>query len=74
MTTAAGYGPGHSLKGYDKAVGVIDYWKDDKGNTLKLKAWGDGYYLGILYCYSKNELPEQKANVFLDGFRFPGMK
>ena len=74
VAAATGYGKGHKLAGYDKAVGVIDYWKDKEGNNLKLKGWTDGQFIAVLYAYSKKELPKQKVNLFLEGFRFPGMK
>lgn len=74
VASSAGYGKGHKLAGYDKAVGVIDYWKDKEGNNLKLKGWTDGQFIAVLYGYSQKELPEQKFNLFLEGFRFPGMK
>ncbi len=71
---SAGYGRGHTLKDYDKAVGVIDYWKDSEARNWKVKAWTDGNYIVVLYGQGKKELPEAKMNVFLDGIRFPGMK
>lgn len=70
---AAGYGKGHKLKENEKTTGVIDYWKDGENRNWKIKAWTDGKFVAVLYGNSLKELPEQKLNVFLDGFRLPGM-
>jgi len=70
---AAGYGKGHRLANNEKTRGVLDYWEDSEKNNWKIKAWTNGKFIGVLYGYSAKELPEIKLNVFLDGFRFPGM-
>lgn len=70
---AAGYGKGHRLNNNENTRGIIDYWEDAEFNKWKIKAWTDGKFIGFMYGYSKKELPEQKMNVFLDGFRMPGM-
>ncbi len=70
---AAGYGKGRRLNNNENTRGIIDYWEDAEFNKWKIKAWTDGKFIGFIYAYSKKELPEQKINVFLDGFRMPGM-
>ncbi|MBI5371364.1 MAG: hypothetical protein HZA79_04970 [Sphingobacteriales bacterium] len=73
ITKSAGYGRGHLLNNNEKTRGIIDYWGDLEKNNWKIKAWTDGKYVGFLYAYTKKELPESKINLFLDGFRLPGM-
>ena len=70
---AAGYGRGHRLNNNETTRGILDYWEDKELDKWKIKAWTDGKYIGFMYAYSKNDLPEQKVNVFLDSFRLPGM-
>ncbi len=70
---STGYGRGHRLASNENTRGVLDYWKDSEKNNWKIKAWTDGKYIGVLYGYSAKELNETKLNVFLEGFRFPGM-
>ena len=73
IVKVAGWGKGHRLKGREDTRGVIDYWQDNSGDQWKIKSWTDGSFIGFMYAYSAKELPEQKVNVFLDGFRLPGM-
>lgn len=70
---AAGYGKGYVLNGYNETRGILDYWKDAAGDQWKITAWTDGRFIGFMYAYSKNTLPEEKVNAFLEGFRLPGM-
>ena len=70
---SAGYGKGHRLANHENTRGVIDYWEDSDKNNWKIKAWTDGKFIAVLYAYSAKELNETKVNVFLEGFRFPGM-
>ena len=70
---SAGYGKGHHLNNNETTRGMIDYWEDAQKNNWKVKAWTDGKYIGVLYAHSVKELPETKVDVFLNGFRFPGM-
>lgn len=70
---STGYGKGHRLNKDEKTRGVLDYWEDSDKNNWKIKAWTNGKFIGVLYVYSPKELPDAKLNVFLDGFRFPGM-
>ena len=73
ISKSAGYGKGHRLAGNENTRGVLDYWEDSDKNNWKIKAWTNGKFIGVLYVYSAKELPESKLNVFLEGFRFPGM-
>ena len=73
ITKSAGAGHGHHLMGKETNRGVMDYWEDNEKNNWKYKSWTDGKFIGFVYVYSLKELPEQKINVFLEGFRFPGM-
>lgn len=73
ITGSAGYGKGHRLKNSEATRGIIDYWKDKDGDNWKIKGWTDGKYMVVLYVYSKKELNESKANVFLDGLVLPGI-
>ena len=70
---ATGYGKGHYLNSNEKTRGILDYWEDASLNKWKIKAWTDGKFIGIMYAFSKKELPEMKINAFLDSFRMPGM-
>ncbi len=73
IKSAVGYGKGHRLANNENTRGIIDYWEDKEKDHWKIKSWTDGKYIGFLYAYSKKELPEMKVNVYLEGFRFPGM-
>jgi len=73
---SAGYGKGHTMDNYAPATGVIDFWKDDTGAEWKIKSWTDGYYIGFMYVYADGSLNSaniSKMDLFLNGFRFPGM-
>ncbi len=73
ITKAVGYGKGLRLNKNENTRGIVDYWQDNEMNNWKIKAWTDGNYIGFMFVYSKKELPESKINLFLDGFRLPGM-
>jgi hypothetical protein len=73
INKSAGYGKGHRLANNENTRGVLDYWEDVEKNNWKIKAWTNGKFIGVLYGYSSKELNETKLNVFLEGFRFPGM-
>lgn len=73
ITKSTGYGKGHRLNNNENTRGILDYWQDKELNNWKIKAWTDGRFIGFLYAYTKKELPETKVNVFLDGFRIPGL-
>jgi hypothetical protein len=71
---SAGYGYGHHVKDREDTRGVIDYWTDNAGDQWKIKSYTDGKFIGFMYAYSSQALPEQKVNVFLDSFRLPIIK
>lgn len=71
ITRSAGYGRGHRLNKNEDTRGVLDYWEDAEKNHWKVKGWTNGKFIGVMYVYSKKDLPEQKVNIFLDGFRMP---
>ena len=71
VKSSTGYGKGHTLNKNEQTRGVLDYWKDTEGQNWKVKGWTDGKYIGVMYAFSKKELPEGKVNAFLDGFRLP---
>lgn len=73
INKSTGYGKGHRLANNENTRGVLDYWEDSDKNNWKIKAWTNGKFIGVLYGYSVKELNETKLNVFLEGFRFPGM-
>ena len=73
ITSSAGYGKGHRLKDREDTRGVLDYWEDADKYHWKVKGWTDGKFIAVMYTYSKKELSETKINLFLDGFRLPGM-
>ncbi len=68
-----GYGRGHLLNDNMETRGILDYWEDAEGDKWKIKAWTDGKYIGFMYAYSRQDMPEKKTDAFLDGFRLPGM-
>ena len=74
ISSAVGYGRGHKLRGNEKTRGIVDYWKDDKGNNIKVKGWTNGRFIAVVMAISDKELPEAKVNAFLDGFVFPEEK
>ncbi len=73
IVNATGYGKGHKLRNKENTKGVIDFWKDKSGDEWKVKAWTNKQYIAVLYVAGKKEVPVSKANVYLDGFLFPGM-
>lgn len=68
---SAGYGTDHRLANDEKTRGVLDYWEDSDKNKWKIKGWTNGKFIGVLYGYSTNALPDLKLNAYLDSFRFP---
>lgn len=71
ITKSVGYGKGHRLNESEQTRGILDYWLDKSQQSWKIKGWTDGSSLTVLYAFSKKELPEQRVNVFLNGFRLP---
>jgi hypothetical protein len=73
ITASVGYGHGHTLQEREDTRGIIDYWNDAEENNWKVKGWTDGQFISVLFVYTQEEIAEEKGNLFLDGFRFPGM-
>ncbi len=74
IKSSAGYGKGHTMNNKPDARGIIDYWKDKDGKEWKIKGWTDGKFIAVMYLYANGKLNEtEKMNLFLNGFRFPGM-
>lgn len=74
IKSSVGYGKGHIMEKKPDAQGIIDYWKDAENTEWKIKGWIDGKILAVLYVFKANSIDEQpRHNVFLNGFRFPGM-
>ncbi len=71
ITKAAGYGKGHRLNNNENTRGILDYWADAEKNNWKVKAWTDGKFIGVMYVYCLKEIPENKVNAYLEGFRLP---
>lgn len=71
INSAVGYGKGHVLRNNAAVHGVLDYWEDADKNNWKIKAWTNGGMINVLYAYAKNNLPDTKVNVYLDGIQFP---
>lgn len=74
IVKSKGYDKGHELKKDKGTRGIYDTWEDADKNKWKVRGWTNGSYICVLYMYSAKELPEKKAEVFLEGLRFPGMK
>lgn len=74
IVKSKGYDKGHKLNKDKNTRGVYDSWEDLEKNKWKIRAWTDGKFICILHMHSKKELPDKKADVFLNGIRFPGMK
>jgi hypothetical protein len=75
IKTSAGYGKGHTMEKNPVVKGVIDYWKDENGYEWKIKGWTDGKIISMLYVSEKGTMEyKPKHDVFLNGFRFPGMQ
>ncbi len=71
ITSSAGYGKGHRLKDHEDTRGIIDYWTDSDKFNWKIKSWTDRKFIVVLYVYTKSELQETKADVFLNSLVLP---
>lgn len=71
IVTASGYSRGYKLKGKANTSGITDMWKDKDNNNIKIKGWTDGKYIAVLIMISEKDIPQAKANAFLDGIVFP---
>ncbi len=74
IVKSKGYDKGHKLRKNPATRGIHDSWEDSDKNKWKIRAWTDGRYICVLYMFSNKELPDKKAEVFLEGLRFPGIK
>jgi hypothetical protein len=73
ITYASGYRRDYRLRNNEHSRGILDYWRDKQNNNWKVKGWTDGKYMGVLYVVFKDEISEEKSDVFLDGFIIPEM-
>jgi hypothetical protein len=69
-----GYDKGHKLNKDERTRGIFDSWKDAEENKWKVKAWTNGEFICVMHVHSNKEMPDKKTEIFLEGFRFPGMK
>lgn len=73
IVKSKGYDNGHKLNKDESTRGIFDAWDDADGNKWKLRAWTNGDFICVLYVFSNKEIPEKKAELFLNGLLFPGM-
>ena len=74
IVKSKGYNKGHKLNNDDRTRGIFDTWEDADNNKWKIKAWTNGEFICVLHVHSTKELPDKKTGIFLEGFRFSGMK
>lgn len=72
VTSAAGYGKGHTLGTHDTAKGVLDYWTDKDGNSITIMGWIDAQYIAVLAITGTKSADYNVSDVFRKGIRFPG--
>lgn len=65
------YGKGHRLNQDENTRGILDYWTDDNNTNYKVKSWTNGAFIVFMCVNSARQFSENKANLFLDGLRFP---
>ena len=71
VTSAAGYGEGHTMESEPDAIGVLDYWVDKDDDHWEVKGWANSNTLGIMMIYGANDYPIFNVQqMYLDGFRF----
>jgi hypothetical protein len=71
ITSAAGFGRGHTLESNPAAKGIIDFWKDAEGDEFAVKSWIDQKRLAVLFVAGPGAYPVPTVQqLFLDGFRF----
>ena len=71
VTASVGYGKGHRLGSYERAIGVIDFWNTQE-DDVAIKAWGDPNFLAVMMVFSeKGKDVTSKSQAFFNGFRFP---
>lgn len=71
IVESAGYGKGHTLKNFPKAVGVLDYWEDEQGEKYVVKSWQNDTYLAVMMLSGAKEYPYFNVQeMFLNGIVF----
>lgn len=69
---AEGYATGFRKDTNFEAVGIMDFWKTATKIQIKVKAWTDGNYMGVMYVGGENYIGNDIDNQFFNGFKFPG--
>lgn len=69
---ADGYATGYKKDTNFEAVGIMDFWKTATKIQIKVKAWTDGNYMGVMYVGGENYPGNDADNQFFNGFKFPG--
>lgn len=73
ISTAAGYGKGHTLETHPTAKGVIDYWEGSDGLKWVLKGWTAEDFLVVMFISGPENFDNVNVQqVFFNGIRFPG--
>lgn len=71
VTSAAGYGRGHTLDSEPRARGVIDYWVDKDGEHYEIEGWVTPTHLAVLYIAGSKDYPNINVQqLYLGGIRF----
>lgn len=71
ITSAAGYGRGHTLDSEPAARGVIDFWVDKDGEHYALEGWVTPTHLAVLYVAGPKDYPNINVQqIYLGGIRF----
>ena len=71
ITSAAGYGRGHTLDSEPAARGVIDFWVDKDGEHYALEGWVTPTHLAVLYIAGPKDYPNTNVQqMYLGGIRF----
>ena len=71
ITSAAGYGRGHTLESEPAARGIIDYWVDKNGEHYALEGWVTPTHLAVLYVVGPKDYPNINVQqLYLGGIRF----
>ena len=73
ITSAVGYGKGHTLNNHSTARGIIDYWKSSDGTEWNIKSWTDGSIISFMFAYGTKSSLDTHFNqlqAFFNGFRF----
>ncbi len=71
ITSAFGYGHGHTSESNSGAQGVTDFWEDAAGDNWTVKGWIDNEYLAVMIVWGAEAPPSNLTSFYLDGFMFP---